>query len=70
MATWTNQSKNSITFTNLFELGASWIYNQVGMTYNQVSFETKPVKYNSIGITNTFANQVKNTTSFTNQTKN
>ena len=70
MATFTNQTKSSTTFTNLFELGASWIYNQTGLTYNQTSFQTKPVNYNSIGVTNAFTNVTKNSTTFTNQTKN
>jgi hypothetical protein len=45
MTTWNLQS---------LENGSGYTYNQSGLTYNQASYDSKPVKYNSIGILTTW----------------
>lgn len=71
MATFTNQSKNSIspsnqsktsaTFTNTEGFVHPWEYNESGYTYNQVAdpVSGQPVYYNSAGL-QTYTNVTKN----------
>lgn len=67
MTTWSYETKNIPTWTNSDrKSGIAWLYNQIGITYD----DTNAILYNSDGMTTSWTNETKNTSSYSYQTKN
>jgi len=65
MATFTNQSKHTISPTNQNKLGSGWRYEEIDLDY-----EMPILFYNTFGNPINFINQSKHTATITNQIKN
>ena len=75
MATFTNQTKNTTTFSNIVAHGKATILRDIeNMTFNDAPFlnDTEAIKDKTFSelVDTSWANQTKNTTTFSNQTKN
>lgn len=65
MTTYTNQNKNTSSYTDQSKTGSNTdVYNQASYTYNQAS-----IPYNGATSYANYTNLTKNTSSYSNQTK-
>jgi len=64
MATFTNQSKNTVSVYGKSKTGYGWNYNNPDILYNDARYT-----YNTFGLPITYTNQSKNTVLVNNITK-